>query len=451
MSATKLRRTRAGNIVGNTDAVFDHWIERLKTPMSELRDIGRERDWQEKCSMSFRNDDLRHYGHWTLATAIRGANGRTRLVLVNGDRYPGSGGYGPGTTARTAHAERAARQAGFTVLNVPFSALSAAGVEYDSIRVLESLRESYTVTMRSELARDVFASLERDYSPYRRHEDGRVSVRDERKPHPLPAAVTQGYGHEDESRWFLERDGDVFHVPSFRHWLGEAIFSANVREGDRMRRAKFLSAFDHNEGLCYFLCELPRTKARTVDEGFAALMPAEVKRAQDAGLTVERQGDVFAIPTSMTTRELKARAIDQTITKYEPVATYSAVFGRRRNPDTGEIEIARFPEPFEQTVWDHVPYPVKSLRSEPLLRTNHVATEQITTVDGDTYARGMLHHRPERRDPDHRRVRLGDGRTWYRILKNTVPLARTVRPNTVMFTAQQSGQSRAWTLGGDVD
>ena len=431
-------RTRGGNAIGNVDAIVDYWIERLQTPMNELFKLGRESDWLDNGSMSFRDDDLRHYGHWTLATAIRDTNGRVRFVLVNGDRYIGSTGWGGvSTTQRTAHAESAARQAGFEVLNVPFSALQAAGIEMDSIRILEALRESYAVTLERVSAREVIASLERDYSPYRGEPNGTISVRDDR------------HSYAEDVRWTLEPDGDSFLVPRFRHWLGEALFSARVR--GRNARAKFLSAFDHNENWCYFLCELPRCNARTVDEAFEALKPAEVARAIDAGLAVERQGDIFAIPTSLTTRELKLRAKIQTITRYEQTGVEIITQGRRFNREIGDYEVVALDEPYEHAIWDHVEYQVPALRMRPLLGTNHVATEQITTLDGDTYARGMLRHRPERRDPDHRMIKLGDGRSWYRILKNTVPLATTRRRNTGVFGPQQSGQSRAWTLGGQVD
>lgn len=442
MSATKtLKRTRNGNMPSDagTSKIVDYWIERLLTPMAQLERLGRDRDWLERCSMSFRDDALRHYGHWTLAQGVRDKRGRTKLVVINGDRYTGSGGYGPSTMSRTTQAEDAARQAGLDVLNVPLSALHAAGIRrLVSIRVLEAKRETWEVQTRSYNEANL-KSLWR----LTRHDDGSMSVLDERygyhgHDHRLPVERIE---HE---RW------TEYLVPTFRHWLGEAVFTAEVEErGGRLRRAKFLSAFDHNESRpCYFLCELPPTGAMTVEEAFEALAPAEVKRAREAGLDVLRQGDIFAIPTSLTTREVKRRAIDQTITRYERTGVehfhpsiYEAGVGYREDV-TRTVERDR---------WEHVPYAVKTVRMEPLLGTNHVATEQATTSDGDTYARGVLRHRPAFREPDHAQIKLGDGRTWYRIIKNTVPLAKDVRSNTVLFAAQQSGQSRAWTLGGQVD
>jgi hypothetical protein len=435
ISTAPLPRTRNGRVIGQTDAIFDYWVERLRTPVARLERVGRRSECAEKNSLGFFGDELRHYGWWTLAEGLRNECGRTRLVVVNGDRYDGKGGYGPSTSARTVQAETAARDAGFDVLNVPFSAVRAAGIELKSIKILESLRESWTVSCVSynEAALTRVRGLER-------HDDRSLSVRDER--HRWEENVRCPVEVVEHETW------TEYLVPRFRHWLGEAVFAANVTEVGRTRRAKFLSAFDHDEpGQCYFLCELPRSTAKTVPEAFDALAPVEVKRALEAGLGVLRQGDIFAIPTSLTTRELKARAVAQTIKRYERTGS-DTVPTRRWNSDTGSHELG--PE-VEVDRWEHLPYEVKSLRMVELLGTNHLATEQVRTTDGDTYARGILRHRPPYRGPDHMNVKLGDGKTWHRVLKNTVPLARKTTLNTRRFTAQQAGQSRAWTLGGDVD
>lgn len=417
----RLPRTRTGTVKGLTGVIIDAWVERLATPLKQLDALGQRADSQLKSSLSMRNDKLYHYGHWTIGEGIRDARGRTKLVLINGDRYNGAGGFGPSTQSRTNSAERAARATGIPTLTVPFSALSAAGIEHDSIRPLEILNERYTqhiVTMDQE------RFTNRCYGKVQ-EADGSWSVRDESRggyqsPFTLPVEEIKHSSGQVEYR-----------VPTFRHWLGEAVFSARVyeyvkrdctpeeiahddytgyryvgsarikvKQTQRMRTAKFLSAFDHNEAReCYFLCELPRTSAATVDDAFEALKPPEVVGALGAGLDVLRQGDIFAIPTSLTTRELKSR---------------------------GKLLV----------------------KAHPLLTTNHVATAQISTNDGDLYARGILTHQPSFREPDHARVKLGDGKTWYRIVKNTVPTAKT-RSGSAL--ARQSGSSRAWTLGGQVD
>ncbi len=146
--------------------------------------------------------------------------------------------------------------------------------------------------------------------------------------------------------------------------------------------AYFLSAFDTQEGFgLYFFCQLPKGAApKTVAEAREALKPAEVVHAEHAQRRVFRQGDVFAIEMHWSTRSL--------------------------------------PGPSERSV--HV------------LETNHVATE-VRHLPGQTYARGWLRHKPAFRRPDHHAVKLGDGKTWYLLVKNTVP------------------EGRAWSLQGNVD
>ncbi len=180
------------------------------------------------------------------------------------------------------------------------------------------------------------------------------------------------------------------------HILGESLFSAeynatynNATYQWRRRRALFLSGFDQQEpGLSYFLCELPgQPWARTVAQARQALKPRIVADSETAGLEVLRQGDIFAVPMpGVRTRGL----------------------------------------------------PGPSSRSTAVLDTNHFVTEARFAASGRgnvTYARGILHHQPPRRRPDHVRRALGDQRTWYMLVRNLVPLDAV-------------GNSRAWAPAG---
>lgn len=74
------------------------------------------------------------------------------------------------------------------------------------------------------------------------------------------------------------------------------------------RRARYLSSFDMNEPVpLYFLCEVPRTGAPTVDGAIDSLAPRAVHAAMLAGKEVRRQGDVFFIDTPLTRETLMAR------------------------------------------------------------------------------------------------------------------------------------------------
>ncbi len=200
-------------------------------------------------------------------------------------------------------------------------------------------------------------------------------------------------------RWAARKTPDGrWQWTTYRHWLGAAVFQALYTVGDATRgngptaigTAYFLSAFDDQETRPhYFLCELPQgSEPGSVADALQALKPPEVIAAEQAGLSVTRQGDVFAIPTTLTTRSL----------------------------------------------------PHKRERRAHLLRLSHTATEVCVADDGTTYARGVLRHAPVQtwRAPEHRRQPMGDRRTWHRIVKNTVPI-------------DTSGRSRAWSRAGNVD
>lgn len=131
-----------------------------------------------------------------------------------------------------------------------------------------------------------------------------------------------------------------------RHWLGDSLFTAervtthsvtcpNHRPGmsadgvsqwcdtcgnlatargtmtvTKRRRMRFLSSFDYNERApLYFLCALPHSsRASTVDMAFEDLAPRAVHAAMARGLEVNRQGDVFLIPTTLTDADVYGRA-----------------------------------------------------------------------------------------------------------------------------------------------
>lgn len=153
----------------------------------------------------------------------------------------------------------------------------------------------------------------------------------------------------------------------------------------------------------------------SVAEAFEALKPLEVVKADFTEDAYTRQGDIFAVETLYARSELRAMG---------------AVFGRRSDAlrvDTSVVEVPRSAELARERV--------------RLLGTNHIATEVATLPDGRQYARGVLYHAPglfERRGaPDHSRRKMGDGKAWHEIVRNTVPRS---------FDAP-----RAWSGFGRVD
>jgi hypothetical protein len=94
-------------------------------------------------------------------------------------------------------------------------------------------------------------------------------------------------------------------------------------------------------------------------------------------------------------------------------------------------------------------YPTGSL---DIFGSNHQVTKLIVTKDGRCFGQGRMYHAPNNRPADHRVVTLEEG-VWYEFIKNTVPTMHTRNAGraSVGNSWNQSGQSRAWHVGGGVD
>jgi hypothetical protein len=320
------------------------------------------------------NDTIFSYGpHFPLAEIMPNASGNRRgWWLLNGDRWSGGGGWGQSTSGQQSEVQRLVRGTGLPYLIVPFSALSRAGIKHDSIRIVDQLRERYTWEPRT-----------RDKEPSEYEQGNTGSWRN----------------------WQQLTDGRWSHETSVHH-LGESLFEADWQSWHRepaymdlethrivhpeghtvTGTAYFLSAFDENEpgfGL-YFLAQLPEgAEPSTVAEAREALKPDAVKAAERTGLEVLRQGDVFAIAHP----ELKTRDLA-----------------------------------------------VPTLAGAYVLGVNHTVTD-VRIDFGNTYGRGFMRHRPREfgRRPEHRTLKLGNGKDWYALYRNTVP------------------EGRSWSVGGQVD
>lgn len=205
----------------------------------------------------------------------------------------------------------------------------------------------------------------------------------------------QKYWDSEKNEYMpIAADADgMFRWTTDEHFLGASGFRAVWKERrgnpdgtDKNRIGYFLSAFDEGEpGRSYFLCQLPR-KADSYAQALELLKPEEVLLADLRDDPWVRQGDIFAIPTGLVM----------------PKGTEVKKMGR-------------------------------------LLGTSHVATEMVE-IDGMTYARGILWHKPSfGAAPEHVRKVLGDRKTWHRIVQNTVP------------KDGMTGQPRGWQITGRVD
>lgn len=296
-----------------------------------------------------------------------------RIMLdANGDRewfLVNGDKYSHSTSQHQAITRRAIAGTGLPSMIVPFSALEQAGI----MMTVDTIVPVEILPDRSEPVTRYVATVN----------DVPSWLRDEAREEP------------DHTWSWQDRE----------HHLGESVFTATYNAAGgwdnatstqlpyRTSTATFLSSFDRQEGYgLYFLAELPQgCNPQTVAEAVEALKPFAVLHAETYGLDVLRQGDVFAIPVEHTTRDLTRLGGLLTI-KVRPGGAY-------------------------------------------FLGVNHTATDVMTMPDGTTYARGILRHRPREtwRSPEHKMVRLGDRRTWYRLVKNTVP------------------EGRSWSVGGNVD
>lgn len=300
-------------------------------------------------------------GAFTLAETIyESRSNEIRCFLLNGDL---------GRNRNSGHqweVRRCIQREGVPHLIVPFSALEAASIDRATIRPIE-IREDKWEDIIHEVQPYDTNDIQWSYR-WGTYQDGKIKgrptlrfSRDADGPRSLTA-------HDGWRPITQRRDGTLFSTER-RHVLGDSVFKAKVN--DRYRT--FVSSFDYQERRpLYFLAEVPaKSLVKTVDDAILALAPPIVHAAIAQGRDVKRQGDMFAIPTELTTREVKIRT------------------GARIEKRKG------------------------------VLGTDHIATESIEGKGRITYARGFLHHRPEMRRSDHDSVNLG--KDWHLMVPNAVP------------------------------
>ena len=407
--------------MANYDQVVMRWRDRImgrtnKPNLSNSR-------------MPARGDRIFSYGeHFELARIIRDRKGEPSHWLLNGDRWPGQV-----TTRQQGIVRGALERSGLPQVIIPHAALSACGIDFDTVQIVDVQRdwnETGTISQKEwpqgaeweydevtlEGTGGYWEGLERakwghdpdhpnaEYVPYIGKNTGRKSIMQRNR------------------EWYMADDGEggiEYRHDWFRHFLGGSVIRAKVNytvmvacsecggtqkveprqswQGEwfdhcsncrqwrtgkvpnrRQRWAYFLSGFDENETRpSYFLCELPpKARPTTYAEAMESLKPESVKYAESIGREVRRQGDICAVPLpTLTLTQLKRGG---------------GVYEKRGG----------------------------------LLGTNHQATE-VVRVGRNTYARGTMRHVPENRRPDHKMLTLG--KQWHLVVKNTVPVASSGR------------------------
>lgn len=420
---------------------------------------GRRR-WQG-VRVFWEGDTIYSYGYHFPMARILAPN----LVWMNGDRYSVS-------TSNHQSELRAALSryaGGAQVLIVPMRAMESAGILLDTLNPVDIQRErfDYTLVERNEPPADMLPLREGTYA---RFGDG-YSDAAYNPDNPV------GYVLRDGVSQYVRKVGDTYQWHNVRHWLGDAVFTAKRwtvdHAGNRvMETAHFISSFDRQESRpLYFLSQLPGP-ADTVEQAIESLAPESVHTARSMGREVVRQGDMFAIPMGTTTRELKAlggvterRKVVKTLVSAYAIETVQkrdalreAAKGLRDEPKVtvkwGRVDIWAKRRDAAHTAWraelfkmvEHLDiardaehaYTLftyepdehdyrRQVTGTALYGTAHTATEVCTLPDGRQYARGTMYHEPAVigevwRERDHARRKLGDGKTWHLVARNTVPV-----------------------------
>lgn len=409
------------------------WIDNPKNLKTELA----------RCNVFSHGDTIYSYGtHFAMGHLRRDAEGKPTLAILNGDTFSVS------TTRHQSEVRAGVQRAEIPYLIVPFSSLDAARIDHKSIEIIATKADGYEYNFQASDTPP--ASM----GPIDGHGSfgGRYIYKDDELTEYVGKVGGQLVAlHDGQYQWY-----------SVRHWLGDSVFKADVRasrwDDFTSRTTYFISSFDRQESRpLYFLSELPR-EVSSFEDALQALKPEAVVTAEEMGREVTRQGDMFAVPTAITTRKIKQ--MGGTLTKRQgPVREWIENDSNWESPrDYGFIpaaEVVDFAGDWSYWVeqgergdwWAKMPrysaMPMTAI-SKPkhrvetskstgisLYGTAHTATEVAVLPDGTMLARGSMYHQPwivgERwRDADHARRKIGDGKAWHLIVRNTVPTQESV-------------------------
>lgn len=320
---------------------------------------------------------LFNYGsHFRLAV-FAGSRRGEKYYVRNGDRHPGPGGFGPSTSSLTGDVQRQCPHG----ITVSFSALSAAGVDPESVRFPGVFRGRGEIAPDEAVVLDSWDDRRTDLVRLK-DEDGHVTYyrsthagNDAYAPWTPPAhGMFVDYHHGEAVRELPT--GPAKTTLGYWHVLGSALIRA-PRPGGGKPRYLLCSLDEHR----YFVSELS-SPARTVAEAFEKLKPKKVRAAEAAGTRVRRQGEWFFIPTGLDDAGMAA-ALGMTKT----------AFARRLAHDAAIPDDRR--------------------------KTNRHHATLFLTKDA-VYARGLVTHKTAFHGLlTHEHVSLKLGGQWHEAVKNT--------------------------------
>ena len=324
------------------------------------------------------------------------------------------------------------------MLVVPHQALTAAGVELNSIKRIavtsdggenvvvrvsgpdpkdmekasEDARNKLTISKRRETywvtPWHAYESRKQQYQIRVQSNHSKETVNHQMFRQPMDGVPSwQNINHTKELGW---------NTTEFRHRLGSTVFSAVDVTGGRHR---FLSSFDMQETPpLYFLAQLPdQGTALNFTDALDLLAPPIVHEARKDGKFVFRQGDVFFVETDWTFEKL-----------HEQEAVIYSGMGRGVHSE-------------------------RPAEGRNIYQTGHLAERVAVLPNGVTLAFGQVTHFPAINDPvrvipDHRPLTLTSGK-WFLCIRNTVPRSAATQdsagaqPDEVTSTVTEGGGTNA--------
>lgn len=396
-------------------------------------------------------DKLYSYGlHFELARVLRDKKGQPERVLLNGDRY------GNTTTGHQNDVRAVVQRSKLPSVTIPHEALRSAGIDLDSIQIVDVSRDRTEIRKHSSatlpegakwITEDTHAYVdltteELDALSAKRNADALEEW--ERKhayavaegpesywtrhwvPQNLLPPDPVGLSDYDRSDWrktgtrtFLRIGGwtevevgedGVYRWETSHHWLGESLVKGSIRTSlfTVCPSCKGQSTNWRSDDRCT-ACDGARGKhsVRTRTAYFLSGFDH-----------AERRPLYFLCELPKAVRPPKTIAEAYQLLKPEAVVLAEGM-GRSitRQGDIFAIQLGA-----GTTMRSLRKAGATFVKRGNLLRTNHEATEVGYLPDGTTVARGIMYHNPRGRDPDHGRRRMQDG--WHVIIKNTVPTTK---------------------------
>lgn len=397
------------------------------------------------------------------------------MVWLNGDRSSHSTSRHQGELRTVLRRNPSAQ-----VIIVPGTALGAAQLDYRTIKPVDVHPDAWEYTLHKADTPPADMRTERKHSERDCNIYAAFGDSSGWDPWWQVADDAVGWISTENGRQTVVMDADCqYSWHTARHWLGDAVFTARPFQDETERW--FISSFDRQESTpLYFLSQLPHPVV-TFEDGIEALAPESVKTARDIGRGVVRQGDMFAIAMDVTTRQLRKQgaqftrrhaSIEWVPWAKQAIAKEAAVDAVKTTMPTAPVrqwatpgtpdyreeaqklynswlaaedawytELAKRCAFHYRELWPNgatrhtlqvfkpsrTHHTTRNVEGASLMGTAHTATEVATMPNGMQYARGCFYHEPaiinDRRPADHTRRRLGNGRIWHLITKNTVPVS----------------------------